>query len=285
MPFIKTILIAVITGVSGFVQYTFPERCSITNAIQQEVTNFVDGWVLLLLLVAPSLISFAFELLERSNAKKHHPEAPGIFLATINEAVGMKKERFMNHTVEDGSDTFLEITKPEDQIHELIQQLFRATSSTLGPVVDSVVLAKFCESEILKLYHAPRAKPPRLTDEDLMSGKTFFHKVQKTGEDQTIPSLKKLYLEQSKMSKRQLKEKQKFIFSKTDQSSDGSIIGYPIKLKNGKTEAVLTLYSRQTKIKNMVKPIEEFIKMYSDRIALELCLNVLKTEHAEKRGM
>lgn len=284
MPYFKTILIAIATAITGFVQYTFTGDCIITRAIQSKVTAFVDGWILLVLLATPSVITFLSDFFERRATKKTHPEAPGIFLATINEAVGMKKERFLNHSVTDGSDTFLEITQPDEQINELVQLLFRATSSTLGPVVDSVVLAKFHNGEIQRLYHAPRARPPRLSEEELKSGKTFFHKVQKAGTDQSIPSLKKLANEQRKMLPKQLKQKQQFVFSKTEQDVDGSIAGYAIKLKNGTTAAVLTLYSRQTNIKSTIKPVEEFVKMYNDRMALELCLSALKVEHAQKKG-
>lgn len=284
MPYLKTIIIAMATGITGFAQYSFPGSCVLTKAFQTKVVYMVDGWLMIVLLALPTFISLVAEFYSNKKKKDEHPEAPGIFLTTINEAVGLKRSRFMSHAYSEGRDTFLAITQPEDQIIELLQQLFRATTATLGSSVDSIVLARFNGNSIARLYHAPRSKAPNLSNAELESGGTFFHRIQKDDGDQHIKSLKQLQIEQHAIPKRQLKDKQKFVFTKNEDGADGSIVGYPIKLKNGYIAAVLTIYSRQCNIKGALGPIEQFVKMYNDRIALELCLFNIKCEHEKVAG-
>jgi len=276
-PFIRTIIVAIATLLLGFSQATFPESCKLTRAIQLNFNSTLDGWKMVVFFALPSLLVLIFDLIERRRIRKEHPEAPEIVLASINEAVGAKKDRFMDHKCIQEQDTFLEITQPENQLKELVLQLHTALDKVIGNEIEAVALAQFESNKVQKIYHAPKSKRPTLTPSDLGSGNTFFHYVQKTGKPQHIKSFRELKREGEKGGK---KIQQKFLF-KTEEDIDGSIIGYPIRSGDGNVALVLTIYSKKAGIHKPMESVSRFIKMYMDRMVLEICLYKIKNDHSK----
>jgi transcriptional regulator with GAF, ATPase, and Fis domain len=194
-------------------------------------------------------------------------------VTALNEIVGAKLERFSKANTGVVSPVCLEVTKPEDQIKEIVTQIHNAIKFLSECDSIKVALAEIKEGKLSgTIYCAPRSHFTSSDDEQL-NGETFFEKTLQLKKFNFIEDLEENFSSKKK---------------KTYKYADGlpavgSIIGFPIFKTgtSGKVRFILTIKSDE-KIFGQNSEIiyGAVLRMFFSRIQLERQLIEIRQKYA-----
>jgi hypothetical protein len=259
---------------------------------QVQLKEFFDGnhIALISLFAAPFGLNLLFTFYEWFAKYLNEREVnyfPSVQLATtiscLNIIVGRKLERFgrvcktILSNAKTQAEAFEVITQPDEQISEIVAQLWGAMTQLTGLKELKLVLVEADASGKLSYgYHMPTNKKPH--DSVLVSEKSLFHQIAK---EQKFYCIDDIAAHAAKLDAASAKKKKKLEwFQPTPgQTPVGSIVGFPIVHKHlNRVIYVVTLKSDQPKA--LTKSCEaiygEMWQVFADRITLEYSLKEIK---------
>lgn len=277
---LRNLLLGIPPALVSFLKMKFESQQVVSTRLQEYAQSWFDGWPFFALLWAPSIINVIFDLLNyirKSREKESHPEAAKVILASFNEIVALKLQRFSDCCLQKHDDPFIKITQPEDQIREIVKQL-HATLSSILEISDIKVVLATVEGNSLtgKMVFAPNSASPGLKKDDIKGG-TFFHSVISSKKAISIDSLMAFYKRRTKTKKSVNGVNYKF---QNNEPEEGSIVGLPIISRDGTIAYILTIKSEKLIFgKKFIKAFKNYLEMYKMRILLESALYRIKDDY------
>lgn len=259
---------------------------------QAQLKRFFDGnqVALISLFAAPFALNLLFTFYEWFAKYVNEREVnyfPSVQLATtiscLNIIVGRKLERFgrvcksIASQPKSPSEAFETITQPDEQISEIVAQLWGAmTQLTALKDLKLVLVEADASGKLAYGYHMPVNRKPH--DGVLASDKSLFHQIAK---EQKFFCIDDIASHTAKLEHASARKRKKLEWFQTTpgQSPVGSIIGFPIIHKHlNRVIYVVTMKSDQPKA--LTRSCEvlygEMWQVFADRITLEYSLKEIK---------
>jgi hypothetical protein len=259
---------------------------------------------LLALAISPAVLSIVLDFWEwlgafvRERSRNFFPSVQlTTTLAALNVIVGKKLDRFgkicrkILEERQDAETTFFDLTQPDEQIREIVQQVWVAVRKLLELEDLEVVLVEVRGGRLKEYncYFPPALRPSETL---LVTRGTFFQSIVRTGKFQAIPNVEKFLrrraAEENRSKKRKRHHEPNYVATGGDApaSAGGSIVGIPI--HHGHLEGVVYVMTFRTGEpdvldKGFEKKFAEMLRVFTDRIVLEHSLKVVKN-HVSKEA-
>jgi hypothetical protein len=251
---------------------TDPLLMSLWNKVKGNVECFAGFFWLI---CVPMIVSIALDWWlsyseKQSKGDSNKSSMYKVLLASFNEIVGEKANRFAEYVPQKNDDIFNQITQPDTQKTIIIKNLHSFLKIILGEDF-KIVVAEFRGGKMIKIKaFAPSSVSPSLSIDQFEN--SFFSYVAKQKRTSVIPDINK---EMKKGARSNYKPSETGVES-------GSIIGYPVFLKGSRLRYVITIKSDAKIINNKFKEAyKDVVEMFLVRIRLECFLSDIKEKRAE----
>jgi len=291
---IRWVLAPIATGVLPALTFAYYKFSAISDYVHKEaswLSNWLDSdafFILIAIFIYPTaLLAFARFVVNRVNSTGVNQDVLLSLVATLDQIVGCKAERFGKYAAElknngknDGiENTFEVITQPITQIAEItrgIYTLFNTLMAERRPrVLVKVVLAVVKDKKISELpIYFPQDEQPGTSIQILNHPNSTM---------MTALNTKKMVIIESTRKESRKKIGRKFVASdEEDQDSDCSLICFPIRHKFTNTVPfILSIHCDEGGIFNKNEHsqlYEHLLGRFESRICLEYSLMLIKEE-------
>lgn len=214
-----------------------------------------------------------------------------LLLVSFDRIVGSKASRFSGYRKKNNNnnerDTFIAITKPEEQITQIVEGIYWVLRDYYKADDLDVVLARCDDDGIMSknFYHCPESDAPSISSEEIDVNKsTFLRYVFDEKKNCYISDLKAEKRDQENFANKKKRKansrarrKSKFLFVSGEE--EGAISGYFISQRENSKKAIFILTIMSNKIsmnKDFIIKTKKMVEMYQRRLQLEYELLLLK---------
>lgn len=237
---LRALLTALPVMVLAYVKFDFGQSEPVHH---KAFVNLVAStpYFAVLMIVAASCISVIFDVYEwlgdylRLKQTDFVPDVQmAKTLAGLNSIVGTKLDRLGRIALDleskklDPTKALEECTRPEEQIKEIVNQIWLVMTSLTGSQRLEIVLVSAERSSVKEFAaYMPQTKKPK--NELLEARDTFFEHVAATGKFQCIEDISKLLQKRAKLTNTARRARRMTPFHEIDPDTDnGSICGFPL---------------------------------------------------------
>lgn len=236
------------------------------------LNDFVNGLGPLYIIVTSATIMFVIDSISVIDAPEEITyEGFRCLVAAFNEIVSCKLQRFTSARSVGGFSRCLIATQPNDQLKEIVTQIFNIFRNVSGLNVKVSLAEKKPDGGIRIICLAPHSHSTVLKNKSPLNG-TFIDSIFDGKSFDSIPDLKANF-----------KNRLKPYYYINNKPSDGSIIGFPIfEPDSEEVQCVLTVKS-EDKIFDVKseKMYGQLLKMFVVRIQLERALIDIRAGYVE----
>jgi len=253
----------------------------------------MDYWVVIPLAIAlPGLLNILHEMWDYkakkviSDERNVLPEK--ILLSVLNaikSIVGTKYDRFgryirdNEHAAPSFCQVFSDITKPDDQMKEIVKQLTYCLKSLMDDAEIKVILFRIDKAKKSIVAHMP---PMEMPPQDLLTrSDTFVDEVADKKQCIVIESIR------SEVRRKDKKKKRKYVQFSPD-GNEGSIVGIPIRNEytGSQTKYVITIKTDREGVltRQFSKVYGKIVEHFTHRILIEDNLLTIKSRSEPCKG-